>query len=500
MQQKLGVERSDRSAPQEHEYEVLAYLVSGGMAEIYLGQRALPNEAEPIPVILKRLRPELEGTPEYVNMFLDEVRAISALRHPNIVQLYGHGLMEGSHFMAMELLRGVNLMELIQRRLKNKATVPVPIVVNLLMRALEALAYAHEECDAGGKPLNLVHRDVSPRNLVVDWSGRLKLLDFGVAWSEGRIQVTRPGRIKGTVPYMAPEQLQAAALDGRTDLFSLAVVIYHLLMLKYPFPSANEEELVTSILTHEVNPPSWGRPDVSEALSNILLKALAKKPEGRFHSAKGMLNAVRALGTPEQPAWASDEAVGAFVSEAFPGGLPDDQAPLTGSIQRRGWSSGRISTPEERARLSVYSRLYEPELAADPTNLRKDSDASPPPANNLKLPEQPISSIPVKRTATWRLWAPYVTPLILVALIWGYLGWTAQVRSVDLWVESVPTGASIRINGEETGQVTPHNLKGLSPEQRTLELILEGYRKCRVTLEKPVRAEGVVRCELKGLQ
>ena len=314
----------DTSIPPEDRYEIVGRIASGGMAEIYLarlhGSSRRGNE-----VVLKRLMPELQNDQEFVQMFYDEANIASQLSHPNIVQIFELGELDGSLFIAMELLRGVNLRDLLARLHSRGQRVPIALALRVACCALDALDYAHRFTDESGRRLNVVHRDVSPQNIICCFDGAVKLVDFGVAKAEGRLHQTRAGLIKGKFAYMSPEQVSGGNVDGRSDLFALAEVFYELLLKRHPFYAESDMDVLRAILDKDPPHPSAIDPTFPAPLADILVRALKKDPDARYRSASEMHDAFeRLLSQSRMPATAA--MLGHFLSEAFADRVRKEQA------------------------------------------------------------------------------------------------------------------------------------------------------------------------------
>ena len=305
----------DTTVSPAERYRIVGRIAIGGMAEIYLSRMA-SNAGIEREVVLKRLLPELQNDHEFVQMFHDEARIASQLSHPNVVQIYELGELDGSLFIAMELLRGVNLRDLLARLHDDQARIPTELAVRVACGALEALDYAHHFTDAKGRPLNVVHRDVSPQNIIVTYEGTVKLVDFGVAKAEGKLHQTRAGLVKGKFAYMSPEQINGTPVDGRSDLFALAEVFYELLLHRHPFYAETDMDVLRAILDKDPPHPSAMEQAFSPQLGAILLRAMRKKPGDRYTDAAAMQDALEhyllEAGTP-----ATTIKLGRYVRELF---------------------------------------------------------------------------------------------------------------------------------------------------------------------------------------
>ncbi len=277
-------------------YEIVTRLASGGMAEIHAAR-----DSDRRVVIVKQMLAQFTDKSDYVEMFLDEGRTVSLLRHPNIVEMYDFGFVGEVPYLAMEYLHGVDVRALLRAAKLAATPVPFPIVVAIGKAASAGLHHAHEARSLDGFPLEIVHRDVSPQNLIVAFDGRVKLIDFGIAKSRGRMHETRAGSLKGKVPYMAPEQVRAGVLDRRTDVYALGVVLFELVTGRRPYIAERDAEpkgefsLMMAIVGHKLASASRLRPDVSPELERILGCALGAKPTDRFATAGEMAESLAAL-------------------------------------------------------------------------------------------------------------------------------------------------------------------------------------------------------------
>ncbi|WP_434345260.1 protein kinase domain-containing protein [Myxococcus virescens] len=267
-------------------YQLVRKLASGGMAEVFLAKAAGPRGFEKT-LVLKRILPHLAEDAAFVEMFLGEARLAAQLEHPNIVQIFDFGEAEGSFFLAMEFIDGPNLRKLVKRAAEE--ALPPAFCAKVVAAAAEGLAYAHEFRDAEtGEPLGLIHRDVSPDNILVSRQGAVKVVDFGIAKVAGQGHRTLTGVVKGKVAYMPPEQLQAKAMDRRVDVYALGVVLYELLTGKRPFDATTDVSVMQAILFEPFIPVVQRRPDVPVALQQVLDKALAKDRDRRYADCRAL--------------------------------------------------------------------------------------------------------------------------------------------------------------------------------------------------------------------
>src|SRR5688572_27594276 len=273
-------------------YELLALLALGGTAEIYLARIAGAAGFEKY-VVVKCLHDHLADDQQFVRMFLDEARLAAHLDHSNIVQTMELGEHENRYYMVMEFLAGLSLAMVVRRageRLQG-GRIPIPLVLNILAQACAGLHYAHEKA-MNGKALNIVHRDISPQNLVVSFEGVVKVVDFGIAKAEMRETRTRSGTIKGKFAYMSPEQCVANNVDRRTDVFALGVIAHELLTGRRLFKKPSPYETYQAVIECAVDAPSKINVEVDPAIDPIVMKAVAKDKEARYPTAEAFGDAL----------------------------------------------------------------------------------------------------------------------------------------------------------------------------------------------------------------
>jgi len=302
-------------------YELLGKLATGGVAEIYVGRPTGPNDSTRF-VVIKRINPALAENATVKRDFLHEAKLMMGLSHPNLATLYDVGEEAGALFLAMEWVRGVSLRKMLDVSRRKKEPLPIPLVVALFVDVASALSHVHGAKDASGKPLRIVHRDVTPENVVVAWSGVPKLLDFGVAKSDAASRTTDAGVVKGKYAYMSPEQWGGEAIDARSDLFALAASLHEALtgerLYDRPTPMAT---MAAIVLQGPPAAPSATRAEVPPELDRIVAKGLAQSVEDRYASADEMradLEAV-ALSLETDATVPRDQRLNAFLRALFPG-------------------------------------------------------------------------------------------------------------------------------------------------------------------------------------
>lgn len=276
-------------------YTLEARIAKGGMAAVFLGRVVGPGGFSK-KVVVKRILAEHASNPVFVEMFLTEARLAALLNHPNVVQVYDFGEDRGQYYLAMELIDGVSVRALQHRLRKLKQPFPPRIAAHLIAMACAGLHYAHQLHDESGKPLHLVHRDISPDNLLVSRAGVLKLVDFGVARVASVSSTkTSSGLMKGKLAYMAPEQVSGGELDHRVDVYAAGVALYELVAGHRPHSAQNELELALTILERTPKPIREAVPGIDEGLAAIIERAMQKDREKRFPDARAMQDALEEL-------------------------------------------------------------------------------------------------------------------------------------------------------------------------------------------------------------
>jgi serine/threonine protein kinase len=348
-------------------YEIQHRLAVGGMGEVFY---ALERGGLERPVILKALLPELAEQKDFVDQFLDEARLAATLNHPNVVSLFEVGQSSGTYFLAMEFIRGRNLSQLMRKAIENGGSVPRAVAVRIIRDAAQGLDHAHCATDVRGRPLNIVHRDVSPQNIMVREDGVAKLLDFGIARAANRTTRTATGVLKGKLAYMAPEQLLSAYVGPRTDQYALGIVLWELLCNRGLFRATTEADLMKKVIEAQIPRPS-SIAHVDAALEAVLMRMLERESSRRFDSCADVSKALDRLITTE-----------------------------TGAVESPGEFMRRLGTADLVVGPKLDSKDFIIDLKATPHEPRKRSDDVTTPVASRRAP----SKVPVVSSA------PAVTP------------------------------------------------------------------------------------------
>lgn len=264
-------------------YELLRKIAAGGMGQVLLARKGAEGFEKL--VVIKRILPHLVEDEEFFAMFIDEAKITMRLDHPNIARINEFGVENGVHFIEMEYVSGEDVRRMDKRARMANHPVPLGVILRVIADAAAGLDFAHKAKDSKGNPLGLVHRDVSPQNVLVGFDGSVKLIDFGVAKAAGRAQHTATGILKGKFPYMSPEQADGLDIDARSDVFALGIVLWELLTGKRLFKGENDLMTQRLVKACQVPPPSEVEPSLPKGLDAVVLKSLAKDVKDRYADA-----------------------------------------------------------------------------------------------------------------------------------------------------------------------------------------------------------------------
>ena len=315
-------------------YLLLDRIAVGGMAEIFLARQMGPEGFEKT-VVLKRIRPHLGDKRSFVRMFLNEAKLAAQLNHPNIIHIHDLGKVGDSYFIAMEYLFGRDMRRVLPKCEQQGIAFPIVYACKIASQVLEGLYYAHQKTDLQGRPLGIVHRDVTPENIFVSFDGGVKILDFGIAKAANQVEMTRAGEIKGKLSYMSPEQCMGKPLDNRSDIFSLGVVLYEWVSGFKLFTGESDVAVLKSITDGRIYKPSYFKGDVPEPIEQILMRALEKDPAQRYQTAWEMqYDLDKFLVSNEFTP--SNQHLATFMKQVFADEMEAERARLSGSpeVQR----------------------------------------------------------------------------------------------------------------------------------------------------------------------
>ena len=459
-------------------YTLLAKLATGGMAEIWLARQVGLRGFERL-VVVKRIIESLSQDEAFVEMFLDEARIVVQLTHPNIVQVFDLGEHAGAYYIAMEYLAGENLVSVARAAAKAGAPLDPKASVKIAIAALEGLSHAHHRAGIDGKPLNVVHRDVSPHNIVLTWDGQVKLVDFGIARAANRATQTQGHQLKGKFAYMAPEQAKGdSELDARVDVFAMGVVLWEMLTHRRLFSFDDQIRILKTLISDDpIEPPHERSPDVPLELSNIIMKALDRRLTTRFQSAHDFKVALEA--------WLQSVGGGPTTSEL-----------------------GQLMNKLFKARIAERTQLIE-KAARGEVSMSKVGEVMKPPTDRSMPSGTPLQR-GVDGSGNLKLGIAAVGTLALV-LMAGAVSWKVLMqrppasmpdtvvevieappsklveKSSSIVVETEPAGAIITIDGKAAG-TAPLTLFEIGPGEHAVEASLAGYSNVKRTVS--ASAEG----------
>ncbi len=333
-------------------YTLVRKLAVGGMGEVWLAQQKGPGGFEKL-VVVKTLLKHLKEDQEFVNMFFDEARIAAALTHPNVAQIYELGEDRGEYFIAMEHVHGVSLRDLVVRGAEVGRPLPTALTCRIIADAAAALDFAHAARAPSGQPLDLIHRDVSPQNILVGFTGAVKLIDFGVAKAANKLVRTATGVIKGKYAYMSPEQAYGRELDGRSDVFGLGIVFWEALCAERLFKRPGETETLRAVVGAPIPAPSQQQRAVPKALDAIVLRALERDLAQRYQTAGELRQALDGF-LVKQRLPATSAHLAAFVRELFPDDVeppsataPEAEPTRSTDVSAPGGARGQAPRPSE---------------------------------------------------------------------------------------------------------------------------------------------------------
>ncbi len=478
-------------------YQIKERIGIGGMASVHRASEFSESGSELREVALKRLLPHLADDESFVKSFAREAKLASLLKHKNIVAIHEFGRVKSNYFISMELIEGRDVRKILRQAKRVVGPPPVNVTLGILTQVCKALEYAHTRCDEDGTPLGIVHRDISPSNLIVTKEGVVKLIDFGIARAQTEALRTTTGRIKGKLAYMAPEACQGKVFDARSDLFSLGVIAHELLTATPLFAAKNDYETLMRVQRAEVLPPSAINSKVPHQLDDIVLKILEKERGSRYESASELLDDLKKL-RKRYKLTASTTEVANWMRWAF----AFEDPPISG--QNTPTNSRSASIPSRVPVLPKDHNLTSPgfkendgvpvilpdvpdvseRLKVQLDSLSNQQTIQTPPRRWPRATDNPPMAVapaateklqPQKRKSRW----PIAAALFAALCIAGIFSWNSfgkkshatQPAYSKLSINVSPSSAMILVNGrkQDSPQVE------LQPGEHTLEIHAEGF-------------------------
>ena len=456
-------------------YTLLRSLAKGGMAELFLALQKSVAGFEKL-IVIKRILPSMNQDAAFIEMLLHEARIAATLSHPNIVQIFDVGQAEGLYFIAMEHVHGEDIRSVVrQMKTMNVPEFPLEHALAIALGMCAGLTYAHEKPDLDGTPLGIVHRDISPQNVVLTFSGDVKIVDFGIAKSDNKmVGDTKSGKLKGKVPYMSPEQARGEAIDARSDIFATGVMLFELTTGKRLFKGASEFETLKLICEREYPRPSQIRPAYPPGLERIVMKALTKDRNERYQTAREMQSDLESFVREERI------PVSNIALSQFMGGLFQDKI----ATQKEALLQGK-----------QLADIIDRDSPRDSALEFSQPNLSTPAASNT------VTDIPANRSKAG-LFIGLAAVLILVGGGIGGTVWFLKhkqpvqagnvnplppvpaVAKGSVEITSNPPGASIWINGDLKTETTPVTLSQLPTGGAPIEvkLTMDGFEASKQTV------------------
>jgi len=468
-------------------YTLIRKLATGGMAELFLAIQKSVAGFEKL-LVIKRILPSMNQDRAFIEMLLHEARIAATLSHPNIVQIFDVGQFEGQYFIAMEHVHGEDLRSIV-RQMKKKSVFEFPLehALAIVLGMCAGLSYAHEKHELDGSELNIVHRDISPQNVVVTFTGDVKIVDFGIAKSDSRVgEQTKSGKLKGKVPYMSPEQARGESIDARSDVFSTGVMLFELTTGKRLFKGASEYETLRLICERDYPRPSDVRPDYPMGLEPIVMRALAKDASQRYQSAREMQSDLESFVRSHQIA-VSHIALNQFMQSLF-----EDKLAAQKEALLQGKQLADIIEMQH-----AMTTAHESDVDASGRHIVSSTNSTPAAART-------VTDMSVERHGSKSgLVLGVVAAVLALGAVGGAAGYllvkkrglendtaraaaavpAATVVKGAIAFESEPAGASIWINGDLRAEVTPATISALpTGVPLDVKLTLDGFEQLREQL------------------
>lgn len=401
IEKPVEVKKEEEKAKEEGipfgQYRLLEKVAIGGMAELFKAKQMGLEGFQRI-VAVKRILPHLASNSDFVTMFIDEAKLAAQLNHPNIVHIYDLGKTDDAYFIAMEYVEGRDLRSIMKESEPLGKTIPLSAAVYITKKVCSALHYAHTAKDSDGKPMKLVHRDVSPQNILISSSGEVKLVDFGIAKAASKASHTQSGALKGKLLYMSPEQAWGKTLDGRSDIFSIGTVLFEMLTGKKLFYGDSEMSILERVREAKLPDFEQYRDIIPPQLEKIIRKALEKDPDRRYRDARGLETDldkfVRTMGIT-----ATTYDVVAFLNEIFPSIYTRDKLDALAREKEEAEAEiAQAKKEQEREEAKEQQKVTEPK---EPEKKKVDTIKAIPPTKEqpkvVEKKEQPKKEIKIPK-------------------------------------------------------------------------------------------------------
>ena len=505
-------------------YILLDRINVGGMAEVFRGKQ-VGVEGFARLVALKRILPNISADQDFIDMFIDEAKLAVQMHHANIVQIYDLGQAEGSYYIAMEYIPGVDLKTVWDRARRRNRLLPIAMSAYIMQRVAEGLDFAHRKRDDRGNDIGLVHRDVSPQNVLISFEGEVKVVDFGIAKAKNKVSKTQAGTLKGKFGYMSPEQVRGIELDNRSDIFAVGAVLYELIVGERLFLGESDFSTLEKVRNVEMVPPSQLNKSLSPQIERIVMKALQKNRDDRYrHTSEVSEDLQRYLFESNQPFQRTDLA--RYMKQHFKSEIDKEYERLERyrdvSLANVPASPAQASSASEDIEITVddpnAEEAYSKQAASRPASAMPAPSMPAPsmPAPSMPAPSMPApTSMPAPVTMTPTPAAPPGLPgwakgliaglSVLVVIALSLVIWVVVFRgpstqnvpqSGSLTLDVTPPDAEIWLNSKRVATKSPF-AADLPVKTHVLEIRKEGYKR----VLRPIRIEpGQTRVETIKLE
>lgn len=476
----------EKTIGQGGQYYLIEKIAQGGMAEIYKGL-SYDSSGLKKTVCIKRILPEITASKEFVDSLIDEAKIAVKLSHGNIAQIYDLGKVDEEYFMVMEYVGGKTLSQLNRNAVKKEIKLPIPHICYVIAEVANGLDYVHRRIDDKGNPLNIVHCDISPQNIMISTSGTVKIIDFGIARAAIKERVSDTGILKGKFSYMSPEQALGEPIDHRSDIYSLGIIMHELITGKRLFKAPDKKETLRNVREGNVKPPSSIASDIPEELDSIVMRALSKDRRFRYPFASQMRDEIQKYLHTHHPDFSPIQ-----LTELLEKVFGEELTTMTVETELKTphmiidhTKSAILDEEEQTGREAAKIDMSE-FMVEESESISKEDEITPPSITirdrkKIKILLAVISSIIIIAVGSYLIKKrmPIVTKTETpvqtkeekkvpkeVAPKYGFLA-----------VTSSPSGATIFLNDEKTQFKTPNKLEGIAPNKLySLGLWLENYK------------------------
>jgi serine/threonine protein kinase len=497
------------------EYTLVKKIAQGGMAEIFKGH-FFDSSGEKRVVVIKKILPHISANPDFAEMLKTEAKTAVLLSHGNIAQIYDLGSVNDDYFIVMEYVHGRSLSQIHRASLREGHLIPIDLVLFMIAETAKGLQYMHGKTDEQGHPLHIVHRDISPQNIIASYSGTVKIIDFGIAKSKSKIDTTEVGVLKGKFAYMSPEQARGEQIDHKSDIFSLGVILHELLTGKRLFKQKEKKETIRKVRLCNVPPPSSIRSDIPLGADEIIGKACAKDPRERYHDAGLFYNDLTKLLSQVYPQFKPvdlEEYLHDLFKDIDDESVEEEHSETPFLIIPKNTS---IVYPHDDAPHESYVQAVMKEFMLEEQEEEKDPDK--PDKEEVKNQDEEdmsddveelseeseseeIDEVVQEELRSERRFTAFTFVLILILLgVLGMAGYSyyssiqlnktaslsphasqeiieKQNITLTLEVSSEPPGASIFVDNQDTGKTTPATISGVPFDKKahTIGLFLKNH-------------------------